>query len=137
MPWADYEKLPDLYRAAGCALGIFGTSDKAARVIPNKAFQALATETPLITADTPAARELLEDGRDALLVPAGDAESLATAVEQLAADQSLGTELAARGRATYVERATGQVLGEQWRSLLERLVGQGQDTESRRRASAR
>lgn len=137
VPWADYEKLPDLYRAAGCALGIFGTSDKAARVIPNKAFQALATETPLITADTPAARELLEDGRDALLVPAGDAESLATAVEQLAADQSLRTKLAARGRATYVERATGQVLGEQWRSLLERLVGQGQDTESRRRASAR
>ena len=26
--WAEYERLPDLYRAAGCALGIFGTSDE-------------------------------------------------------------------------------------------------------------
>ena len=33
-----------------------------------------------VTADTPAARELLTDGKDALLVPAGDAAALADAV---------------------------------------------------------
>src|SRR5947208_906821 len=56
--WVEYERLPDELHRAGCALGIFGTSDKAERVIPNKAFQALACGTPLVTADTPAAREL-------------------------------------------------------------------------------
>ena len=71
VPWVEYERLPGEIQAAGCALGIFGTSAKAARVIPNKAFQALACGTPLVTADTPAARELLTDGADALLVPAG------------------------------------------------------------------
>ena len=65
MHWVDYEALPDEYWGAGCALGIFGTSDKALRVIPNKAFQALACGTPLITADTPGARELLVDGESA------------------------------------------------------------------------
>ena len=71
---STYERLPDELHGAGCALGIFGTSAKAQRVIPNKAFQALACGTPLVTADTPAARELLVDGESALLVPPGDPE---------------------------------------------------------------
>jgi len=123
-PWIDYQKLPDLYRSAGCALGIFGTSEKAARVIPNKAFHALATETPLITADTPASRELLEHERDALLVPPGDPAALAAAVHRLAVDAVLRDRIAARGRETYESHATEEVLGQRWRSLLEQLSGQ-------------
>ena len=46
-------------------------------MIPNKAFQALACGAPLVTADTPAARELLDGRESALLVPPGDAEALA------------------------------------------------------------
>lgn len=121
-PWVEYQRLPDLYRAAGCALGIFGTSDKAARVIPNKAFQALATATPLVTSDTSAQRELLENGRDALLVPPGDPGALAAAVRRLASDRGLAAELGRRGRATYVERASERALGVRWRELLEQLT---------------
>jgi glycosyltransferase involved in cell wall biosynthesis len=121
-PWVEYELLPDLYRSAGCALGIFGVSDKAGRVIPNKAFQALATGTPLITSDTPAARELLADGRDALLVPSGDPQELAAAVRRLASDKVLAAEIGMRSRETYVEHASEGVLGARWRSLLEGLV---------------
>jgi glycosyltransferase involved in cell wall biosynthesis len=121
-PWVEYQKLPDLYRSAGCALGIFGTSEKAARVIPNKAFQALATGTPLVTADTPAARELLENGRDALLVPAGDPEALAKAVRRLGSAQAFRESLGSAGRATYEARASERVLGARWRESLERLL---------------
>jgi glycosyltransferase involved in cell wall biosynthesis len=120
--WIEYERLPDLYRSAGCALGIFGASDKAARVIPNKAFQALATETPLITADTSAARELLEHERDALLVAPGNPQALAAAVRRLAADSALRGEIASRGRATYETHASEKALGQRWRALLERLA---------------
>lgn len=120
--WIAYEALPALYRSAGCALGIFGTGDKAGRVIPNKAFQAIACGAPLITADTAAARELLTDGHDALLVPAGDPVALATAVRRLAADHELAGRLAAAGRATYVARASEEVLGRVWRAHLERAA---------------
>jgi glycosyltransferase involved in cell wall biosynthesis len=117
--WVDYEQLPDELHRAGCALGIFGTSDKAQRVIPNKAFQALACGTPLVTGDTPAARELLADDESALLVPPGDPEALAAAVQRLAADPALAQTIGEGGRAAFEQHAGEDVLGQRWRGVLE------------------
>src|SRR5919204_4640964 len=118
--WVTYERLADEYRRAGCALGIFGTSPKAGRVIPNKAFQALACGTPLVTAATPGAAELLVDGMSALLVSPGDPEALAAAVRRLRDDPALAERIGRGGRARYEERASEAVLGARWRALLER-----------------
>jgi glycosyltransferase involved in cell wall biosynthesis len=122
VPWLEYEALPGEIRRAGCILGIFGTSPKAARVIPNKAFQALACAAPLITADTPAARELLTDGESALLVPAGDAKALASAIRRLASDARLARTIGENGRATYAREASEEVLGRRWKEIVERLL---------------
>jgi len=122
VPWVEYDDLPGEIQAAGCALGIFGTGAKAGRVIPNKAFQALACGTPLVTADTTAARELLTDGADALLVPPGDPEALARAIRRLAEEPGLVAAIGAAGRATYEARASEEVLGGRWRALLERAL---------------
>jgi glycosyltransferase involved in cell wall biosynthesis len=119
VPWVEYERLPAELHRAGCALGIFGTSDKASRVIPNKAFQALACGTPLVTADTPAARELLADEESALLVPPGDARALAATLRRLAADHELARRIAAGGRAAFEAHASEEVLGRRWRELIE------------------
>jgi glycosyltransferase involved in cell wall biosynthesis len=120
--WVDYERLPDELHTAGCALGIFGTSAKAQRVIPNKAFQALACGTPLVTADTPAARELLVPEKSALLVPPGDPDALAAALRRLAEDADLRRRLSEDGRAVYEAQASEVVLGQRWREVLERAV---------------
>jgi glycosyltransferase involved in cell wall biosynthesis len=120
IPWIEYEQLPDELHRSGCALGIFGTSGKALRVIPNKAFQALACGTPLVTADTPAARELLVDEESALLVPPGDPQALAAAVGRLATDPALAQKLSEGGFEAYREHASEDVLGRRWRSVLER-----------------
>jgi len=122
VPWVEYDRLPDEIHAAGCALGIFGTSPKALRVIPNKAFQALACGAPLITADTPAARELLTNEHDALLVPPGDPAALANAIRRLAADEPFARRVGAAGRATYEQHASEAVLGPRWRGLIEGLL---------------
>jgi len=122
VPWIEYERLPAEIRRAGCSLGIFGTTGKAQRVIPNKAFQAIACAAPLITADTPAARELLVADESALLVPPGDAKALADAVRRLAADSELARRIASGGRAAYERDASEAVLGARWRAIIEPLL---------------
>jgi glycosyltransferase involved in cell wall biosynthesis len=121
VPWVDYERLPEELYGTGCALGIFGTAAKAARVIPNKAFQALACGTPLVTADTPGARELLADGVSALLVQPGNPEALTAAITRLADDPALAERIGGRGLAAYQAEASEDVLGARWRGLLEAL----------------
>ena len=116
VPWVEYERLSEELHRASCALGIFGTSAKATRVIPNKVFQALACGTPVVTADTPAARELLRDGESALLVPPGDPAALANALRRVT------PELGRGGLAAYREHANEEVLGARWRSLIETLL---------------
>lgn len=120
--WIAYERLPARIHTSGCALGIFGSSAKAQRVIPNKAFQALACGAPVVTAGTPGAQELLRDGESALLVPSGDAHALADAVRRLARDAELAKRIGAGGHAAYRAHASEDVLGRRWRGLLEGLL---------------
>jgi glycosyltransferase involved in cell wall biosynthesis len=122
--WVPYRELSDEYARAGCALGIFGAGAKTERVIPNKAFQALAVGTPLVTADTPAVRELLTDGLDALLVKR-DPTNLATAIRRLADDGEFASRLGRAGRRTYEAHASETVLGRRWLNLLESLAAAG------------
>ena len=100
---------------AGIVLGSFRES----RAIPPAVFEALATGAPVITADTRAARELLDDDVSALLVPPGDAGALAQALRRLAGDDELRTAIATEGRRVYAERASRSVLGQRWRAALD------------------
>jgi glycosyltransferase involved in cell wall biosynthesis len=81
LDWVPYEELVQRITQADVCLGIFGTSEKAASVIPNKVFQVLASGCPLVTRDSPAIRELLADQPPCVqLIQAGDAQALAAAI---------------------------------------------------------
>lgn len=83
--WVPYDQLDGWIKRADVCLGIFGTSEKAASVIPNKVFQIVASGLPLVTRDSAAIRELLTDGPPCVrLVKAGDARALADAVHDCA-----------------------------------------------------
>jgi len=82
--WLPLDALPDRIAAADLVLGIFGTTPKAWRVVPNKVYQALAVGRPVITADTPAfdARFRLPAPAPIAFTPPGDATALAAALER-------------------------------------------------------
>jgi glycosyltransferase involved in cell wall biosynthesis len=86
IPWVAYDALPALIARCAICLGVFGTSDKAERVIPNKVFQALACGKPVITRSGAAMDPLAARFPDAIVtVPAGNPAALAAAVRQVLA----------------------------------------------------
>ncbi len=99
-----YERLAEMISQSHICLGVFGTTPKVARVIPNKVFDALAVGRPVVTADTPAVREVFTHGENIWLVPAGDEKALAEAIITLKSDRALRQRLAANGHATFKDR---------------------------------
>ncbi len=81
--WVPYPELVQQIHNAEVCLGIFGATDKAARVIPNKVFQILAAGRPVITRDGPAARELATLAPAVRLIAPTDPTALAAAVRAL------------------------------------------------------
>ncbi len=67
---------------------------------------------------------LLEDGKDALLVPPDDARAMAAAVLRLVSEPTLAASLAAAGREKVQRFDWGRVLPE-WDALLTRVIARG------------
>ena len=84
--WVPYEQLIESIGAADICLGIFGASDKAACVVPNKVYQALLSGRAVITRDSSAMRETFGDGAGLKLVPHSDPEALLDAIDALEAE---------------------------------------------------
>lgn len=101
-----YDQLREHITAADVCLGVFGRTAKAGRVIPNKIFEAMACRKPVITADQPAARELLVDGENALFCRPYDAVDLAEKIRRLKADRELAESVAASGYKLFQAQLT-------------------------------
>ncbi|MGH3248674.1 MAG: glycosyltransferase [Trebonia sp.] len=117
LDWVPAAELPALVAAHDVCLGIFGTGDKALRVVPNKVFQGAAAGCAVITSDTAPQRRVLGDA--AVLVPPGDPAALADALLRLADDREALLKLRHAARQLAAERFTPeQVVG----PLTDRLV---------------
>jgi glycosyltransferase involved in cell wall biosynthesis len=62
---------------------------------PLKMFEYMASNVPIIASDLPVLGEVLHDGRNALIAPAGQVDAWIAAIRRLCADRPLGTALAA------------------------------------------
>lgn len=66
--------------------------------LPKSLLEAAASGRPMVATDVPGCRALVRDGETGLLVPPGDAEALARAVERLADDGALRVRMGAAAR---------------------------------------
>jgi glycosyltransferase involved in cell wall biosynthesis len=70
---------------------------------PNVVLEAMALETPVVATDVGGTRELCEDGVHGRIVPSGDADVLAAAIEPLIEDAARRGALARAAR-NHVEQ---------------------------------
>lgn len=118
--WVEYAQLPHEIAKADLCLGIFGETDKALRVIPNKFYQAVACGRPIITCESKAyplaLREKLESG--IYWVPAGDAKALAAKVTELAMQPEQLVQAGEAASVSYQQFFSESVLRAELISLL-------------------
>jgi glycosyltransferase involved in cell wall biosynthesis len=94
-------------------------SDGMSRVV----FEYLAAGRPLVAARTGVVPEVLHDGDDAVLVPAGEPAPLADAIARLVSDAPLRARLGAAGRRLVEKHYSGARLAERLEGLYAGLLG--------------
>jgi glycosyltransferase involved in cell wall biosynthesis len=114
------DELPEHIARASLCLGVFGTTPKAGRVIPNKVYECLAVGRPVLTADTPAVRQAF-DGEVATVV-AGDATALAASIRRLCADPVALEELGRRGHERYERDFSEAALARMLHACIDEVV---------------
>ena len=121
--WLSPEDLiADFILPADVCLGIFGDSAKARRVVPIKVFVALAMGKPVITGNSPAARELLTHEKDAILCEMANPQALAQAILLLKGDRSLRERIAAQGRLLFQNNFSSRVIGATVKGYLDEVI---------------
>lgn len=110
--WGPLQELPGRLASADAILGIFGTSDKSLRVIPNKVYQGLAMGRPVITASTgafpPAIRS--DDSHGIFWAEPGDESSIVEAVRRLQACRGALPVSGQRSSQTYKSYFSNDVI---------------------------
>ncbi len=117
--------LPGIIARSTVCLGIFGRTAKAGRVVPNKVYQCLGMGKAVITQRSPAVESLFEDGRDLVLVPAGDAERLAETVKDLVNNEAKRERIAQHGERLVRETYTSRHIAAMFTDICESAAAAG------------
>lgn len=115
--WVPYEELGARIARADIVLGVFGISEKARMVVPNKVYEAALVGRAVITADTPAIREVFADG-DNIALCGADGADLARAILALAGDAGKRRALGESASRLMQSRFSDAALGRSWSGAL-------------------
>lgn len=115
-----HDDVPRWLRTFDACLLLAGTGDF--HYSPMKLYEYLACGRPVVASGVGQVTEILDDGRNGLVVPAGDVSATAAALVRLARDRELGERLGAAARRTAVDEASWD---RRARTLIEALEARG------------
>ncbi len=116
-----YEKVAEVICAHDVVLGVFGTTEKASRVIGNKVYECMACARPTInefcTGYPPEAKEC----RAIKFVPPGDAKAIADAVRAYRDDWASRDMYFAEARSFFERHLSMKIIKNQLSEILEQI----------------
>lgn len=86
--------------------------------------EALGVGLPVIATDVGGAGEVIDTGRNGILVPPGDPRAIAAAIDPLIADRAERQRLGAEGRASVVDRFSADKMAARHLELYERWLAE-------------
>jgi glycosyltransferase involved in cell wall biosynthesis len=98
IPPVPYSELISYIKSADLCLGIFGQTEKAKRVIPNKVLECAACGKPVVTGQNSEMAEYFQDGESIFFCPMDDPEGLANSIRRALENQSKLAEIGQKGR---------------------------------------
>lgn len=118
--WIEYRTLADRIHQADILLGIFGSSEKSGRVIPNKVYQALACARPVITRNSTSYPDTIANGMQSGIfqVPAANPQALADVVSHVADSREHIITAGLNARKTYEAYFSNAMIKEKLKTLL-------------------
>ena len=130
--WQSPHMITKQAQESHVALGIFGTTEKAARVIPNKAYEALAMGIPLITRRSPAASELLLEDEHCLMVDSGSPQQLAEKIRWAKSNYDQTRCIANNGQQLFQNACSPKIVGQMIRQQIDKLLAAQLADETKR-----
>ena len=115
------EELIGYIMESDICLGVFGQTDKAARVIPCKVYNCLALGKPLITMSSPAMDGVLTRRENVFFCRPGDPDALSEAILTLRNDGILREKIACSGQDYFEKNFSAKAIGKTVLSLIESL----------------
>lgn len=118
--WGHCDHIPEIIREAAvvCLPTTYGEG------IPKTLIEAAAGECPIVTYDVPGCREIVTDGVNGMLVPAGDVGRLAQVIAQLLADPQQRRRMGAQGRKLVETEFSQEIVVAQTLAIYSELLAQ-------------
>jgi glycosyltransferase involved in cell wall biosynthesis len=117
--WVPFSDLAGQIRSAQVCLGVFGTGEKSFRVIPNKVYQALACDKPVVTMKGDAYPDMPENGPGGLYwCQAGDPQDIAEQLKLAVTDYLEGKAAQGKARLLYDNYFSNSIISERLQKML-------------------